>query len=364
MEGEELKSVIGPSLIRLASGGLCLVHATASLHGAHYQASRRVITCHTSTDEGRTWSVGVEVNPGVGRESTSVDGLLQLVDGRLILPFQRTIGPTPIEDDPGKARRFGEELSNAFSYNLHCSFCYFSDDEGRSWQASTNETFATMDRGVGGIYSMGEPQIAELADGRLLMLGNTSLGRLFRTYSEDHGETWGEAEPTELVLRRSPLCLKRHPGSGDVLVIWSQISDWEGLAGLYRHRLSTAISQDGGLTWGHHRNLVSLDDVERLEPQPLSYHLLGRAQQPLDRTRYHRAPQPLRNDHPYCAFHDGKAIIVYGHGGLGERAIIEKTYGMDWDAVACQFACEPIPGSSKVKGSNRLHVIPIEGLYQ
>ena len=211
---------------------------------------------------------------------------------------------------------------------------------------------------------MHEPHVAELHDGRLLMLANTNLGRLFRSYSQDGGETWLAAEPTDLALRVSPLCLKRIPGTGDVLVIWSQISPWETMVGLYRHRLSCAISKDGGLTWEHHKNLISLDDTCKIPPEPLQFYPFGSARQPIDRVRYHRAPGPLRNDHPFCTFHNGKAIIGYGQGVLGEPAVIEKTYGMDFQKVCEKFGFKPKPGSAvKVLGNNKLHIVPIKWLY-
>ena len=38
------------------------------------------------------------------------------------------------------------------------------------------------------------------------------------------------------------------------------------MIGVYRHRLSTAVSKDDGETWEHHKNLESLDDVTYVEP--------------------------------------------------------------------------------------------------
>jgi len=219
---------------------------------------------------------------------------------------------------------------------------------------------------MGGGFGMSEPHVVELDDGRLLLMALTRLGRLFRSYSTDRGETWLEAEPTDLAVRSGgSFSLKRIPGTSDVLVIWCQLSRFEAMQGLYRHRLSCAISKDGGQTWGHHRNLVSLDDVTRVEPGPIVQWVSGTPRQPVDRERYHRAPGPLRNDHAYCTFHDGKVIIVHGQGVLGERSVIEKTYGMEWEPLAKTFGFEPNPKKppSSVLGSNRIHIVPIDWLY-
>ena len=183
--------------------------------------------------------------------------------------------------------------------------------------------------------------------------------------SDDGGETWQEAEPTDLVLRRGPISLKSIPGSNDILVVWNQLSTWESLLGLHRHRLSCAVSSDAGLTWKHHKNLESLDDVTRLEPEALDhYRLSGPPRQPLDRVRYHRAPGPLRMDQPACFFHDNHAIVFYGHGVLGDTNVITDIYGMDYREVCRKFGFEPNPGKvGSVFGNNKIKVMPIEWLY-
>lgn len=365
-DGRDLIGVIGPAVIRLASGLLGMVQNSDVRKGAYYMDRFAVNTFHISKDEGQSWSQGIEIIPDIPQarsEGKAVDGLIQLSTGRLILPISKGLGPTPRGDVKG-CSIFGERFLGGFASSLGVSLVYYSDDQGQTWQRCRNEVFATLERGRGGIHGMGEPQVAELADGRLLMIANTMLGQLFKSYSEDGGETWLESEPTDLVLRSSPLCLKRIPDSNDVLVIWSQISPWEAMNGLYRHRLSCAVSKDGGLTWQHHKNLISLDDTTQIEPVPLQFYVSGKVQQPIDRIRYHRAPGPLRNDHPYCTFHNGKAIIVYGHAVLGDADVVEKTYGMDFQKVSESFGFKPRPGTlRRVFGNNKIHVVPIKWLY-
>ena len=332
-DGRDLIGLCGPSAIRLASGRLGLSMLKEIRTGDHYLDRFEAMTFHASGNEGKSWSPGTQIIPDIRQarsEGPAVDGLIQLSTGRLVLPVQKWFGPTPagtVEEIKG-CWRFGQYFLAGRASSLAVSFVYYSDDQGQTWLRSRNEVFAASERGRGGVHTMIEPQVAELHDGRLLMVANTFLGRLFRCYSEDGGETWLEAQPTDLALRVSPLCLKRIPDSPDVLVIWSQLSPWEGMLGLYRHRLSCAISKDGGLSWQHHKNLISLDDTTIIEPQPLESYPVGLLKQPIDRVRYHRAPGPLRNDHPFCTFHNGKAIICYGHGVLGDPAIIEKTYGI------------------------------------
>ena len=198
------------------------------------------------------------------------------------------------------------------------------------------------------------------------MLCRTNLGRHFRSYSDDRGQTWSEAEPTDLVCCPAPCSLKRIPATGDLLVIWSQISRWETMTGLYRHRLSCAISRDEGQTWEHHRNLESLDDVSRIEPtEPIEHVLIGTYRQPSDRTRYTRAPGPLRCNQPTCCFLGDKAIITYCSAVLGDPSAIQQTYGVDVGKLARDLGYTPNPRNpDKFIGNNKIRVLPIKWFYR
>ena len=265
----------------------------------------------------------VTINPGGRREIVMMDSLIQLTDGRPVLPCSRWFGPT-IKGRPTRAEaRFGHRFTTGWAHTINFVACYYSDDKSQTWRRSLNETHATIDQGVGGGYAIDEPMIAELANGRLMLVGNSGLNRVFRAYSEDRGETWLEAEATELAQRRSPLNLKRIAGRDEVVIIWNQTSQWESMTGLNRHRLSCAVSKDGQ-AWQHFKNLQSLDDVTKIEPEPMAIILTGGISQPMDRTRYHRAPGPLRLDHSCCTFHDGKAYISYGVNGLGDMNVVKR----------------------------------------
>ena len=365
--GAEFKGVISPSLVRLSDGRLGMTLTSSVAKGDHDLDRFYAQTFHVSADEGETWSEGVPVNARIRHaqgESPGVDRLIRLSDGRLVQPNQKYVGPTPTAENPKSCRRFGESFSNPFAYNLAFGFVYYSDDEGRTWERSRNEAIAAMDRGLGGLYSMGEPQVAELADGRLLMAGRTSLGQVFRSYSLDRGESWLEAEPTGLP-NRGPICMERIPDSDDLLLICNQVSPWEGMTGVYRHRLTCAISKDGGQSWEQRKNLESLDDVSYIETPPVQLYVAGPICQPIDRVRYHKAPAPLRMDHPYCTFHEGNVIFVYGCGVLGLRAVVEKTYGMDYEELGRRFGFEPHPSNpNKLLGTNKLRIEPIQWLYE
>ena len=112
--------------------------------------------------------------------------------------------------------------------------------------------------------------------------------------------------------------------------------------------------------------------MTKLEPEPLGVCLSGPTHQPIDRTRYHRAPGPLRLDHSCCLFHDGKAYISYCVNNLGDIDVIEKTYGLDPDEVALQNGFQRDShaygiDTTKAKwwaGYNQFQAVPVEWFYE
>ena len=362
--GEPLLGIYQANLFRLASGALGLVHIAQARRGEFDSVAYYGLCFHKSEDEGQTWSKPVAINPPNISAVVSGDKSIVLSDGRIIVPADTFVGPKPTAADFKGVQRFGQRFGNLERCALIHSYAYYSDDEGQSWTRSRNDVIILIEGGMKGSYSFGEPAVVELTDGRLLMMGRTNLGRIYQSYSEDRGHTWLLPEPTDLALLPSPCNVRRIPKTGDLLVIWSQASRWEMMTGVYRHRLSCAISKDEGQTWQNHKNLESLDDVAHIEPVGEEAVIIGPTQQPLDRVRYHRAPGPLRCNEPTCTFVDETAVITYGRLELGDRAVIEKTYGMDYDALAKELGFTPHPNNPKrFTGNNKVRVLPIDWFY-
>jgi hypothetical protein len=162
----------------------------------------------------------------------------------------------------------GHDYENVMDH----SWVYFSDDEGKTWQRNTDGSMiVTLDYGARGHYSCEESAIAEVSPGHLLLIHRTPLGRFFQSWSSDDGTTWSQPEPTALASARAPACLKRIPGTKDLLIVWNQASAEEIRMGFHRNRLSAAISQDGGLTWKYHKNVRTRegDRTTKVEPPPI-----------------------------------------------------------------------------------------------
>ena len=341
-DGSPLLGVMDTNLLRLKSGALGLVQRSSS---GEYDVG---ISFSKSEDEGETWTAPLRLSPEVRSVFASNDRSLVLNDGRIVVPVYGSLGPKPLSN-PKRATRFGQEFSNAAAGSVRFSYVYYSDDEGETWGQSSNQAFVALDQGVGGSYSFGEPTAVELNDGRLLMMGRTGLGRFFQTFSENRGETWTNPEPTDLACYPSPCGLKRIPGTGDLLVVWNQISRWESMTGLYRHRLTCAISKDEGQTWENHKNLESLDDISYIEPDHVGMVPIGKYAQPVDRQRYHRAPGPLRFDYPSVVFKDDKVIVIYGMSVFGDRSVLADTYGVDYDELMAQLGLAPHDVGNKIR---------------
>ena len=118
------------------------------------------------------------------------------------------------------------------------------------------------------------------------------------------------------------------------------------------------------MTFKSVRNLESLDDVCVIDPEPLTpYVQRGVWRQPSDIDRYHRAPGPLRVDHPFCMFDNDHAVVAYGLGTLGDLDFLERYYHTTIEEVCARYGFEKDADTGRIRGSNKVWVIPIDALY-
>ena len=146
----------------------------------------------------------------------------------------------------------------------------------------------------------------ELRDGRVLMFMRTQLGQLYKSFSSDGGRRWSVPEPTGLAAALAPCRLRRIPKTGDLICIWNQASADEIRRGLYRCRLSVAISRDDGETWQYFKTLDcgGLPPAGRIEPAEPQ--LLRGAKD------VGRIPDDYRMiDYPNVGFHEDAVLISY-----------------------------------------------------
>jgi hypothetical protein len=310
------------SLLRLKSGKLGLVYG-----GPLKRPGRDgTVEFRWSEDEGKTWSTPVVIEPLFALCRTASCRVLS--SGRIVAPTLKWISWV------GSGKSESEE--NQFVY----SWVNYSDDEGQTWKKSLSELYVSVNKGHDGFYSFDEPGLEELADGRLMMIARTQLGRPYQSFSEDGGVSWSSPEPVELASGIAPQLLIGIPGTDHLLLVWNQISTTEMMSGQMRHRLSTAVSKDNGKTWTHFRNLESLDDRTRIQPpppEPRQYLMKNYAYtQPQDRKQYPHAPGCLRVCYPTATFWNDEVAITYdyGYGGPGPlqkgHATKIKVVSLDW----------------------------------
>ncbi len=221
-------NVMSVSLLRLKSGAIALFYLRKNATDDCRPLLR------ISTDEAKTWSKPVEcIEAPVGYYVVNNDRVIQLSSGRLVIPAAR------------HALK-GEEFSG-----FGRALCFLSDDEGKTWRSG--KTILEVPKAIK--TGLQEPGVIELKDGRLMMLSRTSGGCQYRSFSEDGGDTWSNAEPTDLSSPVSPATFERIPGTGDILLAWNDHTDIDDARHGKRTPLTVAISKDEGKTWVQRKTL-------------------------------------------------------------------------------------------------------------
>jgi len=216
------ENVMSASLLRLRSGPLALFFLRKNSDSDLRAYMRK------SHDEGESWGDEIVVTFPPGYHVMNNDRVIQLSSGRLL---------APVSYSPDYRRE-----------NHFRNVCFYSDDEGLTWRRGA--TFLDLPK-----RGAMEPGLVELKDGRVLQIIRTQLGRIYRSFSTDGGDTWSEPQPTDIVSPESPATITRLPApAGDLLLVWNNNSS--GAVSLRpRCPLTAAISRDEGETWEHVRDL-------------------------------------------------------------------------------------------------------------
>jgi sialidase-1 len=185
-----------------------------------------------STDGGKTWTDRQRLLDGY---NTDFMGLIQTRDGNVVT----AVGHLDFE-------------------GAHwVTYSFVSKDDGKTWRRSN-----VIDLGGRGHHDgADEPSLAELSDGRLMMLIRTSLGQFWKAISTDGGHHWRIIKPSGINASSAPGWLLRLK-SGRLVFAWNQFKAgpaWWGKrferaafefpASSHREELSIAFSDDDGQTW-------------------------------------------------------------------------------------------------------------------
>ena len=185
-----------------------------------------------SLDGGKTWIDRQRLLDGY---NANFFGLIQTRAGRIIVTAEHLVS------NPG--------------HWVACSF--MSENDGKTWKRSN-----LIDLGGHGHHDGAtEPTIAELSDGRLLMLMRTNLDRFWQAFSDDGGRYWRTIQPSSIDASSSPGHLVRL-NSGRLVLVWNRLNPEGGTApkggpgvaaecaaSWYRGALSIAFSDDNARSW-------------------------------------------------------------------------------------------------------------------
>ena len=232
-------NVMSVSLLRLADGRIALF----------YLRKNSAVDCRPflrlSTDEGASWSVPTGCGPTTGYFVVNNDRILQLANGRLIIPaaFHRPKHP---------------DGSITAGIDGHGAAAFFnSDDAGLTWREGPQRLTTSLEI----ISGLQEPGLIERRDGSLYGWARTSAGQQWEFSSQDGGETWTEPWPSRFTSPCSPLSLKNLGSASNPLwlAVWNDPgalgkkvapgeTDWTS-SSWGRTPLVAAFSHDEGATW-------------------------------------------------------------------------------------------------------------------
>lgn len=267
-------AVSGSALVPLSDNGVGMVSRQDPPKEAGTRYETR-LQFRRSADGGKTWSSPVTVNPHGPGATLWQDMLLRTSSGRIILPVYCGLGQgtSHLEGTPhvGGFVNGNFVTTDAHFYDPHfgASFVFYSDDDGTTWHRNRGGELLIVLEQAARLEPTFEPSVTEVSPGKLLMIMRTRLGRYFQAWSDDDGESWSRPQPTQLAGTHAPAQVRKLPGSGHLLCVFTQQSEEEVLKGFVRTRLSSAVSRNGGGLWEHFQNVESIHERTHCEPGPI-----------------------------------------------------------------------------------------------
>jgi len=137
----------------------------------------------------------------------------------------------------------------------------YSDDNGANWKEGPS-SFGGIDIKAA---KFAEPSIAQLKDGRLIMLIRTALGWIYKSYSGDDGITWSEPVATTLQSPWTAHTMRVTP-DGALVVVYCRGPNLN--LGWPRNNLMFAFSRDNGESWKDSRTIIDHTDPQYFVMEP------------------------------------------------------------------------------------------------
>lgn len=219
-------NVMSVSLLRLQDGRIAFFYLEKNAE----TDCRPVV--RFSSDEAATWTEPTHIIPDreAGYYVVNNDRVIQLPSGRILVPI--CLHNRPSWDKFDRQGAIGT--------------CY-SDDGGATWKFPRELRQGIASNGQR--FTVQEPGVVALKDGRVLMFIRTNMGELYRAFSKDGGESWSAPEPMGLASPVSPASIERLPGSDLLVLVWNDHTAIPLAERQKRTPLSVAVSRDEGAHW-------------------------------------------------------------------------------------------------------------------
>lgn len=151
-----------------------------------------------SDDDGHTFSSPEKINPDEDCFYLMNNRVIRTNSGRIIIP----VSYVPKEC-------IGDKFFEKYGY----SGCFYSDDEGKTWNKSEWLKGESVDQ-------LAEPMVAQGDDGIIHMYMRTGFGYLYQSKSYDNGETWEKEQKSQLRSPCAPFCFNYDKYSKRFFAIW------------------------------------------------------------------------------------------------------------------------------------------------
>jgi len=227
-------------MIRSRQGAIVLVYMDMSTYKWGWNAAKNETTPDVrldvwsirSLDEGKTWIDRQRLLDGY---CGALISMIQTSSGQIVVPVQFML-----------------------ERNRHATRSHVSNDDGKSWRTGN-----IIDLGGRGDHDGAiEATLAELSDGRVMMLLRTNLDHFWEAFSDDKGRYWRTLQPSKIDASSSPGYLIRLK-SGRLALVWNRLypegkdsiqrqgggSLSETMASWHRAELALAFSADDGRSW-------------------------------------------------------------------------------------------------------------------
>jgi len=209
------------NLLRLKSGRLMATvreiskrEDIAAISGANFYAA-------FSDDDGKTFKELQRIN--------SQDKCYYLMNNRIITTHTgRILIPICYVPDKFIKPEFFEKIGYAG--------CFYSDDEGKTWQESNWVKGESVDQ-------LAEPMVAQGKDNVIHMYMRTGYGYLYYSKSNDDGVTWEAEQKSSLRSPCAPFCINYDEYSNKYFAVWD--NSFPGSVHQYpRSPICLAVSDD------------------------------------------------------------------------------------------------------------------------